>query len=68
MTLLMQSKNRNNIKRDIGRHILNSSNFNIKRRESSVFFSVIEEGFGQCHLAGPFNPANPAQVRVEITR
>ena len=34
MTFLTQSKNRNKIKRDIGRHILNDFNFNIKGREN----------------------------------
>ena len=31
----MQSKNHNKIKRDIGHHILNGLNFNIKQRETS---------------------------------
>ena len=35
MTFHTQSKNRNRIKRDTGRHILNGLNFNIKRRETS---------------------------------
>ena len=34
MTFHKQSKSRNKIKRDIGRHILNDLNFNIKRRET----------------------------------
>ena len=33
MTFHTQSESRNKIKRDIGRHILNDLNFNIKRRE-----------------------------------
>ena len=35
MTFHTHSKNRNRIKRDTGRHILNGLNFNIKRRETS---------------------------------
>ena len=34
MTFHTQSKNRNKIKRDIGRHILKDLNFNIKKRET----------------------------------
>ena len=34
MTFHTQSNNRNKIKGDIGRHILNDLNFNIKRREN----------------------------------
>ena len=35
MTFHTQSKNRNRIKRDSGRHILNGLNFNITRSETS---------------------------------
>ena len=35
MTFHTQSMTRNNIKRDIGRHILNGFNFNKKQRETS---------------------------------
>ena len=35
MTFHTQSKTRNNVKRDIGRHILNGFNFNKKQRETS---------------------------------
>ena len=34
MTFHTQSNNRNKVKGDIGRHILNDLNFNIKRREN----------------------------------
>ena len=47
MTFHTQSKNHNKIKRDIGRHILNGLNFNIKQRETlkathpTIFYFIL---------------------------